>query len=91
MRAILAAIAFVVIAVAYMSFFYPWPSTSDVQGTIGGVKKYNASQMGEKDVTLASPQNEGARRINEAFSTMDANQKATAAKVKEILSQVFAH
>ena len=44
----LAAIA----VVGYFAFFYPPESEQDVRGTIGGVKKYRASQIDEKDVQL---------------------------------------
>ena len=73
---VLAAIVVAIVFVGYMSFFYPWPSSSDVQGTIGGVKKYNASQMSDKDVTLATPSSERDHKIMEAFAKLDAAQKA---------------
>jgi hypothetical protein len=42
----------VVIGVIYIAFLYPWPVGQGTEGTIGGVKKYNAHQLAEKDVQL---------------------------------------
>lgn len=45
-----------VIAVVYFSFFYPPPSGEETAGTVGGVKKYRAPQITEKDVVLEGQQ-----------------------------------
>jgi hypothetical protein len=42
----------VVLGVIYIAFLYPWPAGQGTEGTIGGVKKYNAHQLAEKDVQL---------------------------------------
>jgi len=42
----------VVLGVIYIAFLYPWPVGQGTEGTIGGVKKYNAHQLAEKDVQL---------------------------------------
>ncbi len=49
-------LAGVALALVYFAFLYPWPVTQEVQGTIGGVKKYNAGQLTDKDVRLGGPQ-----------------------------------
>ena len=51
-KLVISGILVAVIAVVYFSFLYPWPGTSDVLGTIGGVKKYNSQQISDKDVQL---------------------------------------
>ena len=49
---VLAAIA--IVAIVYAVVLYPWPvSNQDALGTIGGVKKYNANQISDKDVQLS--------------------------------------
>ena len=45
-------VTFTVLAVIYVAFLYPWPAGQGTEGTIGGVKKYNAHQLAEKDVQL---------------------------------------
>ena len=40
--------------VVYFSFFYPPESEKNLQGTIGGVKKYHSSQIEGKDVQVGS-------------------------------------
>ena len=53
-KAIVGGFAFFAIAVIYLAVLYPWPaSNGDVQGTIGGVKKYNAYQMSDRDVQIS--------------------------------------
>jgi hypothetical protein len=47
--------ALVAIAVVvYFSFFYPPESEKNLQGTIGGVKKYHSSQIESKDVQVGN-------------------------------------
>lgn len=45
-----------VLAILYFAFIFPWPQNENVQGTIGGVKKYNQQQLSEKDVKLEAQQ-----------------------------------
>ena len=48
-----------VLMIVYFAFFYPWPNDENVQGTIGGVKKYNSPQISEKDVVLDGQTTQG--------------------------------
>ncbi len=50
-KVIFGVVVFVALAIIIVSFFYP-PVYEGISGTIGKVKKYNASQISEKDVKL---------------------------------------
>src|SRR5260221_932261 len=50
------------LALFYFAFLYPWPASVEVQGTIGGGKKYNAGQLTDKDVQLSGSQ--GSTRMS---------------------------
>src|SRR5260221_12218167 len=50
------------LALFYFAFIYPWPASVEVHGTIGGVKKYNAGQLTDKDVQLSGSQ--GSTRMS---------------------------
>ena len=52
---LIGAAAVAIVVIAYMATLYPWPSSSDFAGTIGGVnkaKKYRAEQISDNDVVL---------------------------------------
>ncbi|MFI5253138.1 MAG: hypothetical protein ACHQQQ_12000 [Bacteroidota bacterium] len=54
-KAIIGGVAFVaLVVVVYFAMIYPWPGNSGTEGTIGGVKKYNANQLSEKDVATSN-------------------------------------
>lgn len=59
-KAIIGGLAVAAVAVLYFATLYPWPGASSSEGTIGGVKKYNAGQIDDKDVKVAQPSNESA-------------------------------
>ncbi|HLB00079.1 MAG TPA: hypothetical protein VJO14_01710, partial [Bacteroidota bacterium] len=44
-------------AVVYFAVWYPWPSDSEMFGTIGGAKKYRSEQISDKDVVVGNQQN----------------------------------
>ncbi|OLD58019.1 MAG: hypothetical protein AUI33_18225 [Ignavibacteria bacterium 13_1_40CM_2_61_4] len=56
-RMVISACALGAIAILYFAFVYPWPVNEGVQGTIGGVQKYNAGQLSDKDVKLGGSEN----------------------------------
>jgi hypothetical protein len=69
-----------VLAIVYFAFLFPWPQSENAQGTIGGVKKYNAEQISDKDVKIEGEQMSEAQLIamlNEAMKYVpEAQQKA---------------
>ena len=69
-----------VLAIVYFAFIFPWPQSENAQGTIGGVKKYNAQQLSDKDVKLESMQMSEAELIELLKEAMkyvpEAQQKA---------------
>lgn len=50
-KVIFGVVIFIALAIIIVSFFYP-PAYEGISGTIGKVKKYNASQISERDVKL---------------------------------------
>jgi len=59
MRMVLAVTVPLVLVVAYVAFFYPWPNESATVGTIGGVQKadrFRADQVTAADVSLKDAQ-----------------------------------
>jgi hypothetical protein len=63
-------IAVALILVVYFAFLYPWPDSKNIEGTIGGVKKYNAGQISDKDVKLAETAYTG-EQLNEFAQRID--------------------
>jgi hypothetical protein len=51
-KTIFGGIALVAVVVLYFVTIYPWPAVESTEGTIGGVKKYNAGQLSDKDVKI---------------------------------------
>ena len=49
--------ALAAIAVLYFAVLYPWPSDSEIFGTIGGAKKYRSEQITDKDVVVGGQEN----------------------------------
>src|SRR5258708_37908424 len=58
-KLVLGGVLVAVVAVVYFTTLYPWPGKDNVQGTIGGAKKYQSQQISDKDVKLEG-QKEGS-------------------------------
>src|ERR1051326_308633 len=65
----------VFLAIVYVAFFYPWPSTEGLQGTFGGVKKYNAHQLSDKDVQVSAISDLDRTIITEYWNSAPDDQK----------------
>ena len=51
-KSLIGGILLAVVAIMYVAFLYPWPSTPQTEGTIGVAKKYHSDQISDKDVKL---------------------------------------
>jgi hypothetical protein len=80
--------ALAAIAVLYFAVLYPWPSDSEMFGTIGGAKKYRSEQITDKDVVVGGQENTtdgtpGSTPNSGLFRTPDINRLAEYARTEE--------